>query len=56
MLTDKELEKLRNSALVEPQDLIDEIFRLKQAIRAHKEQKASRYDTLDVMLWSAVYE
>lgn len=56
MITDAELTLLRNKAVVEPDSLIDEIMRLKEAIRGHRDQKNKRYDTSDVMLWAHVDE
>jgi hypothetical protein len=56
MISDAELARLREVALVEPDSLVDEIVRLKEAIRGHRDQKNLRYDTLDVVLWAHVDE
>ena len=56
MMTDAELALLRDKAVVEPDPLINEIMRLKEAIRGHRDQKNMRYDTPDVMLWAHVDE
>jgi hypothetical protein len=56
MISDSELAGLRQKALVEPDSLVDEIVRLKEAIRGHRDQKNLRYDTLDVVLWAHVDE
>lgn len=56
MISDSELAGLREVALVEPDSLVDEIVRLKEAIRGHRDQKHLRYDTLDVVLWAHVDE
>ena len=56
MISDSELALVRQKAVVEPDSLVDEIVRLKEAIRGHRDQKHLRYDTLDVVLWAHVDE
>lgn len=56
MITDAELARMREVALVEPDFLVDEIVRLKEAIRGHRDQKRMRYDALDVVLWAHIDE
>jgi hypothetical protein len=56
VISDAELTLMRQKAVVEPDSLVDEIVRLKEAIRGHRDQKHLRYDTLDVVLWAHVDE